>query len=78
MAMSRSAKVAVTGTDKSRIRATSGSRATPLRGAASHPPYFHDGSAAGLLEVVEHYDSVLGLGLSVTEKINLVEYLKSL
>jgi cytochrome c peroxidase len=53
-------------------------RTTPLRGLWQHPPYFHDGSAAGLLEVVEHYDSVLGLGLSIKEKIDLVEYLKSL
>jgi len=64
------------------LRATRGTtdryRTTPLRALWQHPPYFHDGSAASLLEVVEHYDSVLGLGLSVTEKVNLVEYLKSL
>jgi len=60
-------------------RGTSGRyRTTPLRGAWQHPPYFHDGSAATLLDVVEHYDRVFGLGLSPQEKRDLVEYLKSL
>jgi len=58
--------------------ATGAYRTTPLRGLWQHPPYFHDGSAGTLLEVVEHYDSVLGLGLSVKEKVDLVEYLNSL
>lgn len=53
-------------------------RTTPLRGAWQHPPYFHDGSAASLEAVVEHYDSVLNLGLSDAQKLDLVEYLKSL
>ena len=53
-------------------------RTTPLRALWQHPPYFHDGSAATLLEVVDHYDGVLGLGLSDTQKADLVEYLKSL
>ncbi|MBA2631490.1 MAG: hypothetical protein H0U86_00570, partial [Chloroflexi bacterium] len=36
-------------------RATTGRyRTTPLRGAWQHPPYFHDGSAATLPDVVEH------------------------
>src|SRR3989441_11467714 len=53
-------------------------RTTPLRGLWQHPPYFHDGSAATLLDVVRHYDGVLGLGLSPQQKADLVEYLKSL
>ena len=53
-------------------------RTTPLRGLWHHPPYFHDGSAATLVAVVEHYNRVLNLGLSATQKSNLVEYLKSL
>ena len=53
-------------------------RTTPLRALGQHPPYFHDGSAATLLDVVEHYDRVFGLGLSPQEKKDLVEYLKSL
>ena len=57
---------------------TGGYRTTPLRGAWQHPPYFHDGSAATLTDVVEHYDAYLGLGLSVQQKADLVEYLKSL
>ncbi|PYO66697.1 MAG: hypothetical protein DMD69_12725 [Gemmatimonadetes bacterium] len=53
-------------------------RTTPLRALGQHPPYFHDGSAATLLDVVEHYDRFFGLGLSPQEKKDLVEYLKSL
>ena len=53
-------------------------RATPLRALWQHPPYFHDGSAATLSDVVEHYDRVLGLGLSPQQKADLVAYLKSL
>jgi hypothetical protein len=53
-------------------------RTAPLRALWQHPPYFHDGSAATLLGVVEHYDRFLGLGLSPRQKADLVEYLKSL
>ena len=53
-------------------------RTTPLRGLANHAPYFHDGSAATLPDVVEHYDSFLRLGLTPQQKQDLVEYLKSL
>jgi mono/diheme cytochrome c family protein len=53
-------------------------RTTPLRALWQHRPYFHDGSAATLADVVEHYNRVLGLGLSDTQKADLVEYLKSL
>jgi hypothetical protein len=53
-------------------------RTTPLRALWQHPPYFHDGSAATLLAVVEHYDRFFGLGLSPQQKPDLVEYLKSL
>ncbi len=53
-------------------------RTTPLRGLWQHPPYFHDGSAATLMNVVSHYDRVLGLGLTGVERADLVEYLKSL
>ena len=52
-------------------------RTTPLRGL-QHPPYFHDGSAADLGAVVEHYDALFDLRLSGSEKADLVEYLKSL
>jgi cytochrome c peroxidase len=53
-------------------------RTTPLRGLQFHAPYFHDGSAADLPAVVDHYDTLFGLGLSTRQKRDLVEYLKSL
>jgi len=60
-------------------RGTTGAyRATPLRGLWQHGPYFHDGSAASLAAVVEHYDKVLSLDLTAQQKGVLVEYLKSL
>jgi mono/diheme cytochrome c family protein len=58
--------------------ATKRYRTTPLRGLWQHGPYFHDGSAATLADVVEHYNRVLALGLSQRQKHDLVEYLKSL
>lgn len=53
-------------------------RTTPLRALWQHPPYFHDGSAATLTDVVAHYDRVRALGLTAEQKRELVEYLKSL
>jgi hypothetical protein len=53
-------------------------RTTPLRALWQHPPYFHDGSAANLLAVVNHYDAVFSLGLTDAQKSDLVEFLKSL
>ncbi len=53
-------------------------RTTPLRGLWQHPPYFHDGSAAKLEDVVRHYDRVLQLHLSAAQRADLVEYLKTL
>ena len=53
-------------------------RTTPLRGLWQHPPYFHDGSAATLADVVAHYDRVRKLNLSDEQQRDLVEYLKSL
>jgi mono/diheme cytochrome c family protein len=53
-------------------------RATPLRGAWQHPPYFHDGSAATFADVVQHYDTTLRLGLTEQQRNDLVEFLKSL
>ena len=58
--------------------ATKQYRTTPLRGAWQHPPYFHDGSAATLLDVVNHYDELFKLNLSPQQKADLVEFLKSL
>lgn len=53
-------------------------RTTPLRGLAQHPPYFHDGSAATLTDVVTHYDRVRELKLNADQQRDLVEYLKTL
>jgi cytochrome c peroxidase len=53
-------------------------RTTPLRGLWQHPPYFHDGSAATLADVVAHYDRVFSLRLNDQQKRDLGEYLKSL
>lgn len=53
-------------------------RTTPLRGLLQHPPYFHDGRAGTLLDVVNHYDRLFSLGLSPAQKADLVEFLKSL
>ena len=53
-------------------------RTSPLRGIWQHPPYFHDGSAATLLAVVDHYDQHFKLNLSASQKADLVEFLKSL
>ena len=58
--------------------ATKRYRTTPLRGLWQHPPYFHDGSAADLPAVVEHYDQRFGLHLDAQQKSDLVEYLKTL
>jgi Cytochrome c len=53
-------------------------RTTPLRALPLHAPYFHDGSAATLADVVAHYDRVFTLGLSAQQQADLVEYLKTL
>jgi hypothetical protein len=49
-----------------------------LRGVSLTAPYFHDGSAATLLEVVNRFNSRDALGLTETEKSQMVEYMKSL
>jgi mono/diheme cytochrome c family protein len=53
-------------------------RTTPLRALWQHPPYFHDGSAATLADVVAHYNRVRTLGLTADQQRDLVEHLKSL
>lgn len=53
-------------------------RTTPLRGLAYNAPYFHDGSAATLDDVVKHYVTALKLTLSAQQQADLVEYLKTL
>ncbi len=55
-------------------------RTTPLAGlhARMKGGFYHDGRFANLTEVVSHYDRHRKLGLSATEKADLVEFLKSL
>lgn len=53
-------------------------RTTPLRGLWQHAPYFHDGSAATLADVVAHYNAARHLGLTLQQQADLVEYLKTL
>jgi mono/diheme cytochrome c family protein len=60
-------------------RTTTGQyRTTPLRALWQHPPYFHDGSAGTLRDVVDHYNLELELELNEQQKLDLVEFLKSI
>jgi hypothetical protein len=58
--------------------ATKQYRTAPLEGIWQHPPYFHNGVAETLDDVVDLYDDKLNLALSNDQKGDLVEYLKSL
>lgn len=53
-------------------------RTSPLRGVWQHPPYFHNGMAATLEDVVQRYNSRKSLGLTEAEVADLAQYLKSL
>lgn len=46
--------------------------------SANKGRFYHDGRFATLLDVVNHYDTFLKLGLTAQEKRDVVEYLKSL
>jgi cytochrome c peroxidase len=78
-------------TQKPNHASTDGAFKTPtLRDISLRSPYFHDGSAHSLLEVVEHYDrggdiktnisfEMQGkLGLSKDEKLSLVAFMEAL
>ncbi len=49
-----------------------------LRGLAPRPPYFHNGAAATLDDVVVHYDQQFGIGLTPAEQSDLVAFLRAL
>jgi hypothetical protein len=49
-----------------------------LRGLASRAPYFHNGSAATLMDVVNFYDQRFGIGFTAQQKTDLVNFLNSL
>jgi hypothetical protein len=54
-------------------------RTTPLKGLFAHTKggFWHDGRFATLNAVVDHYDGCFGLGLTASEKADLVQYLRS-
>ena len=49
-----------------------------LRGLAARAPYFHNGSAATLSDVVDFYDQRFGIGFTDEEKSDLIAFLKTL
>jgi cytochrome c peroxidase len=49
-----------------------------LRGLAGRAPYFHNGSAATLMDIVNFYDIRFGLNLTKQQKSDLVAFLKTL
>jgi len=49
-----------------------------LRGLAGRAPYFHNGSAATLMDVVNFYDVRFQLGLSQQDKNDLAAFLATL
>jgi cytochrome c peroxidase len=49
-----------------------------LRGLAARAPYFHNGAAANLLQVVNFYDQRFGMKLTDQQKRQLVAFLSSL
>lgn len=49
-----------------------------LRGLAARPPYFHNGAAATLEEVVQFYQDRFSIGLSDQEKADLAAFLRAL
>lgn len=49
-----------------------------LRGLAARAPYFHNGAAANLLELVNFYNERLHMGLTQAQKAELVAFLNSL
>jgi cytochrome c peroxidase len=49
-----------------------------LRALSSRAPYFHNGSAETLLDVVNFYDQRFGIGFTVQQKLDLVAFLSAL
>jgi cytochrome c peroxidase len=49
-----------------------------LRGLAARAPYFHNGSASSLRDVVTFYDQRFNVGFSDQEKADLIAFLSSL
>jgi cytochrome c peroxidase len=55
-------------------------RTAPLAGLWTHQKggFYHDGRFATLRDVLEHYNSFFKLALTEQQKVELIEYLKSL
>jgi len=55
-------------------------RTTPLEGLSARTKggYYHDGRFATIPDVINHYNAKKGLNLTIAEKQDLAEYLKSL
>jgi cytochrome c5 len=53
-------------------------RTAPLKGVWQHAPYFHNGTAATLEDVVSIYNTRRSLDLTSDQRADLVQYLKSL
>jgi cytochrome c peroxidase len=49
-----------------------------LRGLAARAPYFHNGSARSLMDVVDFYESRFQVGFTQQEKLDLIAFLNSL
>jgi len=49
-----------------------------LRGLAARAPFFHNGAAASLTQVVEFYNQRFQMGLTTQEKADLVAFLRAL
>ncbi len=49
-----------------------------LRGLAARPPYFHDGSAQTIEQVMVFYETRFKIGLSAQETADMVAFMKSL
>lgn len=49
-----------------------------LRGLAARPPYFHNGSAATLMDAVNFYNTRFAIGFTDQDKTDLVNFLSAL
>jgi cytochrome c peroxidase len=49
-----------------------------LRGLASRAPYFHNGSAENLADVLTFYDKRFNIGFTAQEKADLIAFLNAL
>lgn len=53
-------------------------RAPPLRGLAARAPFFHDGQAANLKQVVDYFNQRFSIGLNHHQKKDLRAFLGAL